>query len=58
MSDGVSSRERLPYEKPRLRTIDLVAEEVLATACKINPAQTALNISNCVAGVCHTNSGS
>ena len=27
-------RDRLPYEKPRLRIITLVAEEVLATFCK------------------------
>ena len=27
---------KLPYEKPRLRTIPLVAEEVLAVKCKQN----------------------
>ena len=26
---------RLPYEKPRLRTIPLVAEEVLGIKCKL-----------------------
>ena len=26
--------DRQPYEKPRLRTIELVAEEVLAVGCK------------------------
>ena len=27
-------KSRKPYEKPRLRTIELAAEEVLATGCK------------------------
>ena len=26
------------YEKPRLRTIELVAEEILAVGCKTSPA--------------------
>jgi hypothetical protein len=28
------AEERLPYEKPVLRSISLVADEVLATGCK------------------------
>jgi hypothetical protein len=27
-------KEKLPYEKPRLRTIELTAEEVLVAGCK------------------------
>ncbi len=30
-----SSRPRLPYEKPLLRTLDLAAEEVLSVGCKM-----------------------
>jgi hypothetical protein len=30
--------ERLPYEKPVLRSISLVADQVLGTGCKIAPA--------------------
>ena len=28
-----------PYEKPRLRTIELVADEVLAVGCKVRGGQ-------------------
>jgi hypothetical protein len=27
--------KKLPYEKPRLRTVSLAAEEVLAAGCKL-----------------------
>jgi len=30
-----ADHEKLPYEKPDFRTIELVAEEVLAIGCKI-----------------------
>ncbi len=30
--------DRLPYEKPLLREIDLVAEEVLGVGCKLDGA--------------------
>lgn len=43
---------KLPYQKPRLRVIDLAAEEVLVVGCKtvskaapLNPA--ACNTNNC-----------
>jgi hypothetical protein len=29
--------EKAPYEKPRLRVIELAAEEVLGTSCKSEP---------------------
>ena len=29
--------EKLPYEKPALRTIELAADEVLAVGCKHKP---------------------
>ncbi len=30
----ISAERRKPYSKPRLRTIELLAEEVLSTGCK------------------------
>ncbi|MFP4476236.1 MAG: hypothetical protein ACLFOY_11815 [Desulfatibacillaceae bacterium] len=35
MSDERNNRR--PYEKPRLRVIELAAEEVLAVGCKLPP---------------------
>ena len=41
------------YEKPRLRTIELVAEEVLAIGCKLLSGSTApLSPTNCVDSGC------
>lgn len=38
-----------PYEKPRLRTIALAAEEVLAVGCKFTDSgQAPMFIANCV----------
>jgi hypothetical protein len=35
-SDQVKEKTKQPYEKPRLRTIELAAEEVLGTPCKLD----------------------
>ncbi len=35
-----SNAERLPYEKPVLRSISLVAEQVLGIGCKISGSMT------------------
>jgi len=43
-------KQKRTYEKPRLRTIDLVAEEVLAVGCK-NENNTAVNQALCGPGV-------
>jgi hypothetical protein len=32
--DGKQEKTKKPYEKPRLRIIELAAEEVLAVGCK------------------------
>ena len=41
------------YEKPKLRTIDLAAEEVLATGCKLTTGGAApLSVINCVNNNC------
>jgi len=34
---------RKPYQKPRLRTIELVADEVLAVGCKVQNGTTGVN---------------
>jgi hypothetical protein len=34
MNDRSAEYPRRPYTKPRIRTIELVAEEVLTTGCK------------------------
>ena len=34
MTNKKESGDKLPYEKPRLRTINLVADEVLGSKCK------------------------
>ena len=36
MSGSSAGRSRLKYEKPRMRVIDLVAEEVLSVGCKLS----------------------
>jgi len=41
-----------PYEKPRLRTIELAAEEVLAAGCKTMGAQAGPVPPSCVISNC------
>ena len=33
--DTINKKEKQPYEKPVIRTIELVADEVLAVGCKV-----------------------
>jgi len=33
--DHNENQDKKPYQKPRLRTIELVADEVLAVGCKV-----------------------
>ncbi len=40
------------YEKPKLRTIELAAEEVLATGCKLSTGGFAFGSVPCIAGTC------
>ncbi|HXX57900.1 MAG TPA: hypothetical protein VEI96_07850 [Thermodesulfovibrionales bacterium] len=52
-------KKKQSYEKPRLRVIELVAEEVLSTGCKTrfgDPKGVAG--SGCLAGVCSSTIGS
>lgn len=47
-----------PYEKPRLRTIKLSADEVLATGCKTSPVTTGFGSNLCTSGFCASTTGS
>ena len=53
--------ERLPYEKPTLRSISLVADQVLAEPCKGSPANDNMTISatsSCLTIGCKDSNGS
>ncbi|HWR57853.1 MAG TPA: hypothetical protein VN328_03100 [Thermodesulfovibrionales bacterium] len=52
MTRTEDKKDRLPYEKPRLRTIPLVAEEVLAAKCKAAPGASGKNGSSCGVAPC------
>jgi hypothetical protein len=52
------TKSRLPYEKPRLRTIPLVAEEVLAVRCKQALGAPGKNKKGCGNISCITTGGS
>lgn len=46
------------YEKPKLRTIELLAEEVLSIGCKTAPGAPGQAVSTCTTGVCSVTPGS
>lgn len=50
--DDEKEKTRLPYEKPRLRIIELAAEEVLAIGCKIDGGGFSVGVSPCIANSC------
>jgi hypothetical protein len=52
------SDNKLPYEKPRLRTIPLVAEEVLAIKCKVSLGSPGKAVHGCGNVNCSTTGGS
>jgi hypothetical protein len=57
--DNKKEKSKQAYEKPRLRTIELSAEEVMAIGCKTSfgdPAGVAGN--GCTTGVCSSQTGS
>jgi hypothetical protein len=43
-----ADQKKLPYEKPHLRTIELVAEEVLSVGCKIVGSTGPFGSANCL----------
>lgn len=49
--------EKKRYEKPQLRTVSLVAEEVMAVGCKLSSGPGPIGAS-CVAVPCNQNRGS
>jgi hypothetical protein len=54
-----SSNNKQAYEKPKLRVIELAAEEVMATGCKITSgASIGRNGLPCVSNACVTRGGS
>ncbi|MEE8041676.1 MAG: hypothetical protein V3T15_02645 [Pseudomonadales bacterium] len=50
--DDDAAQSRKPYEKPRLRSFPLAADEVLATGCKTTTPGTGFQGVNCAAGGC------
>jgi hypothetical protein len=46
------------YGKPKLRVIQLSADEVLATGCKTSPVTTGFGSNLCTSGVCSNTTGS
>ena len=58
-NDNKKEQSKQAYEKPRLRVIELAAEEVLAVGCKVNPGDpTGFNNQGCTTGVCQDTIGS
>ncbi|MBW1743971.1 MAG: hypothetical protein JRJ47_11200 [Deltaproteobacteria bacterium] len=51
-SEQDKEKTKLPYERPRLRIIELAAEEVLATGCKTAGASTGVGVTPCTLGSC------
>ena len=41
--DNKKKPGKKPYQKPKLRTIELVADEVLAVGCKVQSGTTGVN---------------
>jgi hypothetical protein len=59
--DNKRGKEKQTYEKPRLRTIELAAEEVLAVGCKVDvgaPATGGPVGATCTDGQCNITPGS
>jgi hypothetical protein len=51
ISDQKEEKKKRVYEKPRLRTIELAAEEVLAVGCKLLSAP-GFDEATCIARPC------
>ena len=57
MNEKKQSKKKT-YEKPRMRTIRLSADEVLATGCKTSPVSTGFGSNLCTSGFCSSTTGS
>jgi hypothetical protein len=59
MPDHKKEKEKRTYEKPKLKTIELAAEEVLTVGCKTRFADPrGVAGSGCLSGVCSRSIGS
>jgi hypothetical protein len=59
MQHSGDEKTKQPYEKPRLRTIELTAEEVLAIGCKSSlHDQNGISGQGCLSGICVATQGS
>ncbi len=58
MDNQKKTFNRLPYAKPRLRIISLVAEEVLAITCKQVKGSPGMLTRGCGHGTCRSTGGS
>lgn len=50
--DETKEKKKQTYEKPRLRTIELAAEEVLGVGCKLASSGFAFDQTPCTPGPC------
>jgi len=50
--------DKQAYDKPRLRVIELLAEEVLAIGCKRNTSDNGAGTNLCLNGICKATPGS
>ncbi len=58
MQDKAEINKKQPYDKPRLREIELTADEVLAAGCKTGFVDPAVAGQGCTTGVCSSTIGS
>ena len=58
MNTDTHQTDKQAYDKPRLRVIELLAEEVLAIGCKQAPNTTGQGNNLCLSGACSSTPGS
>ena len=58
MNTDTHQTDKQAYDKPRLRVIELLAEEVLAIGCKRNASDYGSGTNLCLNGTCKTTPGS
>ena len=59
MQSYKKEKNKQAYEKPRLRTIELAAEEILALGCKVAPGQAGKDTAiGCGTAACQLKPGS
>jgi hypothetical protein len=58
MQDKKDKEEKQAYEKPKLRVIELLAEEVLGIGCKAFWGGSGVAGRGCTTGICSSHTGS